>query len=203
MDEEISPKKPESLRDQLIRLRLPLGIGAVSILLVVISLVLLIKSVQTTTPIKFSHSASPSGEASGQASSIAVDVEGAVARPGVYRLPAGARVEEAIKAAGGLSSEADVDQIAKTINLATKLVDGAKLYIPKKGDSPASNIVRRESTVSINSASQSELEALPGVGPAIAQKIIASRPYQVLTELVTKKAMSQSLFDKLKDRLTL
>jgi competence protein ComEA len=130
-----------------------------------------------------------------------------VVNPGVYELPGRSRVEDAIVAAGGLTSEADEERIALTLNRAANLVDGAKLYIPKTGESTAPvtsyNLESQSPLVHINFASQSELEALPGVGPVTAQKIIAGRPYQTLDELVSKKAVGQSLFEKIKPQLAL
>ena len=113
-----------------------------------------------------------------------------------------------------MTKEADNQRISQTINRAAIVADGGKLYFPKISDSSSSNIVRREGNtpgvpsqttdmVNINMASQAQLDELAGVGPVTAQKIIDGRPYQVLTELVSKKAMSQSVFDKVKDRLTL
>lgn len=191
--------------------RISIVLGSISLVFIIISVILLVKSVQTTTPIEFSdaHEASVAGQ---MTPSIVVDIEGAVNKPGLYTLPDGARVGELMERAGGLTGEADKEAIAKTINLATKLVDGAKIYIPTIGDSNSpSNIVRRETMttqtgatlMNINTASLSELESLPGVGPVTAGKIIEYRPYQVLTELVTKKAVSQSLFNKIKDSLSL
>lgn len=197
------------------RHRIPIVLGLVSVILIIISLVLLVKSVQTTSPIQFSSAHEMVSTPSGQASVlITIDIEGAITKPGVYQLPSASRVSEAVKLAGGLTAEADTELIAKTINLATKLVDGGKLYIPKKGESLPANIVRHGDTmgagsstqgfmISINSASQAQLESLPGVGPVTAGKIISNRPYQTLVELITKKAISQSLFDKIKGSLSL
>lgn len=170
------------------------------------SLILLVRSVQTTTPIVFSDEASVAGVLSG---TIQIDIEGAVVNPGVYELPAGSRVENAIVTAGGLSEEADEELLAKTVNRAAKVVDGGKIYIPIKGESSTLYDVSGNSSgslerlVNINSASQSELEALPGVGPVTAGKIIFNRPYQTLEELISKKAVGQSLFEKIKPQLAL
>ncbi len=216
-EEEANPLPDHSVKAIWLRYRVAIILLAVSVFFIAVSLTLLVKSIQTTTPITFSRSvdeASVAGFTVGTDVLIAVDVEGAVARPGVYKLPRESRMEEAIKLAGGLTDQADTDTIAKTINLASKLIDGAKIYIPKVGDTQ-SDIVRRESSssnpsdpsypsfINVNTGSQSELESLPGIGPVTAGKIISGRPYQTLTELVTKKAMSQSLFDKLKDSLAL
>lgn len=185
-------------------------LGGVGIMVIVVSLVILVKTAQTSTPIEFLPAeASAKAGSSGQALTIRIDVEGAVVMPGVYQLSIGSRVEDAIVAAGGLAADADSERIAASINRAAKVVDGGKLYIPKRGE-PAGVVAgtsntgeTRSAMVSINFASQSELEALSGIGPATAQKIIDNRPYQTLEELVSKKAMGQSLFYKLKDQLTL
>lgn len=203
--------------------KFPLFLGSASILVIVFSIVLLAKSIQTTTPITFiASSATESGKLD---ETVAVDVEGAVVRPGVYRVKKGERVEEALAAAGGFRNDADVEKIAKLINRAAKVADGSKIYIPKIGEDTTSHnnetLSRRDnasynvsgitdpsdpsvaSLISINSASQSELESLPGVGPVIAGKIIAGRPYGTPEELVAKKVMSQNLFTKLQNLLSL
>lgn len=189
--------------------KIPLILGAGSLILIVASVYLLVKSQANTTPIKFeSEQASPSGRL---AKLITVDVEGAVNKPGVYQLPPDSRAEDAIDAAGGLSAQADQEKISASINLAQKISDGAKLYIPKIGDTsvlPAQTYSSNASDnlnqlVNINTATSSLLDQLSGVGPVIAKKIIDSRPYLSLEELVSKKVMSQSLFTKLKPQLTL
>ncbi|OGG27538.1 hypothetical protein A3A64_02780 [Candidatus Gottesmanbacteria bacterium RIFCSPLOWO2_01_FULL_48_11] len=195
--------------------RVPLLLGGAGIVVVITSLILLIKTVQTAAPIEFSPSAS-SGQAasgSGQAASlITIDIEGAVVSPGVYQLPRESRVEDAIVAAGGLAADADSERIAATINRAAKVVDGGKLYFPRQGERQGASLsgsgqdssgVTRVASVSINSASQAELEALPGIGPVTAKKIIDNRPYQTLEELLAKKILSATLYEKLKDELTL
>ncbi len=187
--------------------RLPILLGAGSLLCIAAAIVILISSAQPTTPIEFSSetAATVSGA---QAQEIWVDVAGAVVAPGVYKLPFGSRVEDAIRAAGGVSREADAEAIARAINRAAKLTDGAKLYIPKQGSDQAEASTSQDKDhssagVSVNAASQSELETLSGIGPVTAKKIIDGRPYLTLEELVSKKALSQSLFDKLKDQITL
>lgn len=190
--------------------KIPLALTFISILLIIFSIGLLIKSIQTTPPITFStSSANQSGELE---KNITVDVAGSVERPGVYKLSKDARVGEAIAAAGGLSGNADTDYVSGKINQAAVLTDGAKIYIPGIGENQTSHIITNTSDtsdssglslISINSASQSELESLPGVGPVIAGKIIAGRPYGSFNELVAKKAMSQSLFNKLENLLSL
>ncbi|MGH7203284.1 MAG: helix-hairpin-helix domain-containing protein [Candidatus Levyibacteriota bacterium] len=147
---------------------------------------------------------------------ITIDVEGAVQKPGVYTLPATSRIQDALITAGGLSANADRKKVSQTINLAAPLIDSAKLYIPAAGDqsvasggssdtsSGSSDNVLGTSTkmVNINTASESDLDALPGVGPVTAQKIIANRPYQNAQDMVSKKAVGASVFSKIKDQVS-
>lgn len=139
---------------------------------------------------------------------ITVDVSGAVNKPGVYQLKEGQRIEDAVSLAGGFSSDANSEYVAKVLNLATKLVDGSKIYVPKVGEgvSSTSNVSGVSATntatkININSASSSELDTLPGIGEVTAQKIISGRPYQTTDELLTKKVVSKSVYDKIKDQL--
>jgi len=184
--------------------KLPILLGGISVFAIVLSIVLLVQSVQTTEPIQFS-SEEASGSSLGATTMITVDVEGAVINPGVYTLSAGARVEGAITAAGGLGSDVDSEAFAKTINRAAKITDGAKLYIPKVGEDQTShNLSTTQSgLVSVNFATAAELDVLAGVGPVTAQKIIDNRPYSDLNELVSKKAIGPSLYEKLKNNLSL
>lgn len=136
--------------------KIPLILGGISILTIIVSIVLLVKSIQSTQPIRFS-SEEASGSALG-AAAIRVDVEGAVVHPGVYSLPAGSRVEDALIAAGGLGITADEDIFAKTINRAAKITDGAKLYIPEIGvDQTSHNL---QSVVTTSGTSQNGLVSI-------------------------------------------
>lgn len=134
-------------------------------------------------------------------SKILVDISGAVAVPGVYQLPAVARLELAIKVAGGLTSGADKEYIAKNLNLASSLSDGAKVYIPKKGEEVSEESVSGATKININTTSASELEALPGIGPKTAEKIINGRPYQSIEDLLLKKVVGKNVFEKIKDKI--
>ena len=122
---------------------------------------------------------------------ITVHVAGAVAEPGVYKLDAGSRVNDGVIAAGGATTQADLD----SVNLATILNEGEQIYIPKRNDKPhvivqprapglpssAGNIISGGATqkapllVNINTATAIELEQLPGVGPSTSKAIIAYR----------------------------
>lgn len=147
------------------------------------------------------------------AGKIKVDVEGAVVSPGVYEFSGEPRVQEALISAGGLSSSANRDWVTKNLNLAAKLTDGAKIYIPQKNESPLRPAEQgfagqagidggtEGEKISINNATLEELDRLPGVGPVTAQKIIAGRPYQTLEELISKKVVGESTFSKIKEQI--
>lgn len=131
---------------------------------------------------------------------ILVHVDGAVVRPAVYKLSGDARVDDAIKAAGGMTSDADTARV----NLAAKLVDGQKIYVASQSQSESQSVGQatnqsQTGLISINSGSQVELESLPGVGPVTAQKIISNRPYGSVEELLSKKVVSSSVYQKVKD----
>lgn len=144
-------------------------------------------------------------------SDLIIDVSGAVNRPGVYKLPTGSRLGEAVDAAGGVNvGQANAELIEKSINLAQKLTDGQKVYVPFKNDTTiigaaaaGSSVAANSGPIGINSASNAELDVLPGVGPATAAKIIAGRPYSSIEDLVTKKAVGQSVFDNIKGLISL
>lgn len=146
--------------------------------------------------------------ASGSAEqTVMVDVAGAVEKPGVYELSVDDRVKDALIAAGGMSADADRERISHEVNLAASLTDGAKLYIPFVGEQPAvagASDTREagQGSINLNTASESDLDTLPGIGPATATKIIENRPYQSIEDLLEKKAVGQSVFEKIKDQVT-
>lgn len=132
---------------------------------------------------------------------VVVHVDGAVNVPGVYKLAADARIGEAVNAAGGFAQNADT----KNVNLAAKIADGQKIYVPavggQLGSSQVGSLQAGQSggdLININTASQSQLESLPAIGPVTAQKIIALRPYNTLEDLLTKKVVGSSTFEKVK-----
>lgn len=138
---------------------------------------------------------------------ISVDVSGAVLKPGVYQLKDGDRIEEVISQAGGFSENANTEYIAKYLNMAQKLIDGTKIYVPLVGEegvvAGATNSSGNQITrVNINSASQAELEALPGIGSITAGNIISGRPYEKVEDLLSRKIIKgKNTFDKLKGSL--
>lgn len=149
---------------------------------------------------------------------IAVHVIGAVPRPGLYKFSEGARVQDAIDAAGGMLAEGNAD----ALNLAALLEDGQQLDIPYKDGSEPINDTSTfdlpssatdtstdnsdEDLVNINSASSDELEALPGIGPTTAQKIIDYRnengPFSTIEDIMNVSGIGPATFDEIKDLIT-
>ena len=118
----------------------------------------------------------PTGSGGPPASSgdVVVHVAGAVDEPGVYRLPAGSRVADAIERAGGTGSRADPD----SINLAARLADGQQVVVPERapgGASATTSATAAEGPISLGSADQADLETIEGIGPVTAADIIAFR----------------------------
>jgi competence protein ComEA len=104
---------------------------------------------------------------------VVVDVAGAVRRPGVYRMPAGARVNDAVARAGGAGGGANLE----AINLAARLSDGQQVVVPAKAAAGASAGVATAATgpISLGSATEADLDTIEGIGPVTAQKIIEFR----------------------------
>lgn len=133
---------------------------------------------------------------------LAVDVEGEVVRPGILELDAGGgkalRVSDAIAAAGGFTASADAEFISKNMNLAAGLKDGMKLYVPRQGEKTTQNTSGK---TNINTASQSELEQLKGIGQTRAKAIIENRPFTDLSELGGKAKLPASVLEGIKDEV--
>jgi competence protein ComEA len=107
---------------------------------------------------------------------LTIYINGAVATPGLYTLPEGSRVDDAVKAAGGNLPGAEMNNI----NLATKLTDGQQINIPGIVDTSHVNVGR----ININTATVEELNSLPGIGPTTAQAIVDYRLQQGLFQVV-------------------
>jgi competence protein ComEA len=142
---------------------------------------------------------------------LVVDVEGAVARPGLVEVPVGGRVGDALLLAGGFAANADLTAAAEALNLALEVVDGAKIVVPAIGDvsSNGSSATTDDRSagdpVDLNLASESELDTLPGVGPATIAKIVAAReeaPFRGVDELRSRGVVGAATFAKLRDLVT-
>ena len=148
-----------------------------------------------------------SGDVKGDVMELVVEISGEVQNPGVYKLPAGSRIDDLLIASGGLSRNADRDLIAKNINRAAKLFDGQKIYIPPlrqgfAGQASTDGGVAQSSLININTADAKTLDGLPGIGPVYAQNIIEHRPYSEVSELVSKGAMPSNVYQKIKDKIS-
>lgn len=154
---------------------------------------------------------------------IMVDISGAVKKPNVYKLTNGARLYEIIQKAGGLLADADKSYIDRNYNFARLLTDQEKIYIPYLSDTASGIVVENKHLlenlqplfvpsptqsdfgppVNVNTASAEELDEIPGIGTVQAQAIIKARPYTTFDELVSKKAIRQSVLQKIQSYITL
>ncbi|GAV22029.1 helix-hairpin-helix domain-containing protein [Carboxydothermus pertinax] len=148
-------------------------------------------------------------------SKVVVQVAGAVYKPGVYSLEEGSRVKDALEKAQGMLPSAD----DSSINLAAKVTDGQKIYIPFRGENQApsapvnnafgkpSPMPNQSNKVNINTATLEELDKLPGVGPATAAKIIEYReqngPFTTIEDIKKVKGIGDKKFESLKDYITI
>lgn len=141
---------------------------------------------------------------------IMVHISGEVYKPGLVILKQGDRVIDAVNAAGGLKEEADLDRI----NLAKKLVDEEKIYIPKKGEenlintyqeNVVSNANANTNKIDINNASLNELMELPGIGKVLASRIIEYRTknrFNNIEEIKNVSGIGEKKFEAIKDLIT-
>lgn len=141
---------------------------------------------------------------------ITVDVKGAVKSPGIYDLPVGSRVNDAVQKAGGLTEQAD----SKSLNLAQKVSDEALVYVPTKGEEAASqqtgsgaaSSTSKDKKVNLNKASLEELKQVKGLGGKRAQDIIdhreANGKFKSVDELKKVSGIGAKTIEKLKDYVT-
>ncbi|MCS6918996.1 MAG: helix-hairpin-helix domain-containing protein [Fimbriimonadales bacterium] len=150
-------------------------------------------------------------------SELAVHVAGAVKKSGVYHLPPNSRVDDAIRQAGGATANADLD----ALNLAELVSDGQKIYVPRKGETPplavsasasttnASRASRTEKAapttrfpIDLNTATAEQLEAIPGIGPTLAQRIVdyrrANGRFHSVEELLEVQGIGQKRLENMR-----
>ena len=153
---------------------------------------------------------------------LVIHVAGAVRRPGVHRVPVGARVDDAVRAAGGASAAANLD----AVNLAAPVADGSRVYVPTKGQtsapvvfepspatpapaasgsSSASSAGPAAGPVDLNTASVEQLDTLPGVGPATAAAVIEYRTqhgrFRSVTELLEVRGIGDAKLAAMRSRV--
>lgn len=148
------------------------------------------------------------GEIIPKEKNIKIHISGQTNYNGIIELPEGSRIDDAIKKAGGITKEADINRI----NLAYELSDGQKIYIPKIDEEEYEEFVTENSgleneekneKININKATQTELETLPGVGPSLALKIIKYREqngkFSNIEQLKNVSGVGESKYEELKD----
>lgn len=152
---------------------------------------------------------------------IIIDVSGAVKKPNIYKVNFGARIKDVIDKAGGISDDADALFFHRNFNLARIVVDQEKIYVPSLSETNNAIFVQEQLTfdyispvalekstsapsesqslISINYATIEELDQLPGVGQITANKIITNRPYSTVEDVLNKKIVNKSVFEKIKN----
>jgi competence protein ComEA len=208
---------------------LAIAVGAVALVVGAVAVVLTLRSeplvgVDGAAPYAAaalrSASDPPPATSHGAAGDVVVDVGGAVARPGLYRLPAGSRVGDAIAAAGGYAGSVDAGLADRQLNLAAIVKDGDKVRVPMRGETPAGGPPGSSPAdgstggatggtaagpMDLNHATAEQLDTLPGVGPATAAKIIAAReqqPFTSVDDLGARKVVGSATLEKLRPLVT-
>jgi competence protein ComEA len=155
------------------------------------------------------------GASAAAAETVTVHAAGAVTRPGVYVLPGRARVADLLAAAGGALADADVD----TLNLAAKLTDAERVYVPRKGEAPApaagdsptggsptGSGAAATGPIDLNTATAAQLDVLPGVGPTTAKAIVAYRSahgrFRSVTDLLGVPGIGPAKLDAIRPLVT-
>ena len=169
----------------------------------------------TTGPPATAQAPAPTEGAAATPAPVVVHVAGAVAEAGLRTLPPGARVGDAVTAAGGALAEAEL----AAVNLARPLVDGEQVYVPRVGEAPpgapaggapapgdtGEGAAPAEAVVDLNTADLAALDTLPGVGPAIAQRILdwrdANGPFHSVDELLEVPGIGPATLERLRPKV--
>lgn len=164
---------------------------------IAIGVINLVNAPPRGTPIKINPPPSPLP--------LRVHVNGAIQNPGVYTLPPGSIIQDAINTAGGITHSATLDNL----NLASPLKDGQLIYVySSEENEPASPLAATQNnpnspSINLNTASASDLETLPGIGPSLAEKIIEFRqlngPFESLDDLLAVSGIGPSKLEDIRD----
>lgn len=199
--------------EKLHQLKLMDGILAAGMVLIVVGLGISLRENKTETKVEVVKGQAVAGLA--VESYVKVDIEGEVEKPGVYGLKIGSRVEDLLVVSGGLSSKADREWVRNNLNKAEILNDGEKVLIPKVGENndlvndikAATGKQSGGGVVRINSASLEELDMLPGVGPALGQRIIDYRKekggFKNVEEIKLVRGIGDKMWQQIKGKVGL
>lgn len=191
--------------EQARKARLRLRIGAVVVLVLVALGCAVLATALTAPPDAVELSRAKPGESGGEVSvnspALFVHVTGAVARPGLFELAEGARVIDAIAAAGGFTETANRDEL----NLARLLTDGEQFTVPEIGEESA-DAAASDSRVNLNTADAAALDTLPRIGPAMAARILTWResngPFVTIDDLRNVAGIGDATFEGLRELIT-
>ncbi len=202
------------INELLFKFRYPFVFLLLGIILIVFGVVIFKSGIlepQTKIEILNGTSQNPEG------GDITVEIAGAVIKPGVYKLPVSARVEDLLVSGGGFSADADRVWTDKFLNRAARLTDGQKIFIPS-GDQQSNtlsansgggyqtisseNLSDSKPLININTASLATLDSLPGIGQVYGQNIIEHRPYSNTEELLSRGVLKKNVYEKIKDRVS-
>ncbi len=178
-------------------------ISLLLLLLIVLGGVLFYLRFPRPSPIEISE---PTPSPASTPGEIGIYVVGAVMNPGVYFLPQGSRVEDALEDAGGASEEADLARV----NLAKRVYDEEQIYVPQLGEEnpplplpSGSSGSQAGGKININAATAVELEALPGIGPVLSQRIVdyreANGPFATIEDIKNVRGIGEVTFEGIKE----
>jgi len=180
------------------------AIGGIVVILVLGSWILYLRNKPVTEIKKITEVEESSDAEAEKTKQIYVHVCGAVKNADVYEFKEGDRTKDAVAKAGGTTDEANLD----ALNLAAKLIDGQKIYVPKVGEDISSEVIGTSSTgdlVNLNGATCEQLEELPGIGEVIAQRIVDYRQehgsFKSADELMKVEGIGPKKFESIKDKV--